>query len=137
MVPDDYFLVHCISADFALGRGIAVEFNKRFNIKASLQRQYPWYLKNYINARVGGDCLRIGRVLNLVTKELCYQKPTLGTMWSALTKMKEICLRDNIRKIAMPMIGAGLDRLKWYDVAATIRDVFRDTDVEILVCRLI
>lgn len=135
-VSDDYFLAHCISADFALGRGIAVEFNKRFNMKNSLLRQYPWYLKNYINGRVGGDCLRIGRVLNLVTKEYCYQKPTLGTMWAALRKMKEVCLQDNIRKVAMPMIGSGLDRLKWYDVSATIKDMFRDTDIEILVCRL-
>ena len=27
--PKDAYLVHCISADFALGAGIAVEFNKR------------------------------------------------------------------------------------------------------------
>ena len=29
-VPDDYYLAHCISADFAMGKGIAVEFNRRF-----------------------------------------------------------------------------------------------------------
>lgn len=28
-VPNDYYLAHCISADFALGKGIAVEFNKQ------------------------------------------------------------------------------------------------------------
>ena len=60
MVPDDYFLVHCISADFALGRGIAVEFNKRFNIKASLQRQYragsePGYERTLLSETDAGD----------------------------------------------------------------------------------
>lgn len=29
-MPSDYALTHCISADFALGAGIAKEFNKRF-----------------------------------------------------------------------------------------------------------
>ena len=26
-VPDDYYLAHCISADFGMGKGIVVEFN--------------------------------------------------------------------------------------------------------------
>ena len=29
-VPDDYYLAHCISADFGMGAGIVIEFNKRF-----------------------------------------------------------------------------------------------------------
>lgn len=36
-VPDDYYLAHCISADFGMGKGIVVEFNKRFNMKQILQ----------------------------------------------------------------------------------------------------
>ena len=28
-VPKDYILVHCVSADFAMGAGIAKEFTKR------------------------------------------------------------------------------------------------------------
>lgn len=39
-VSDDYFLAHCISADFGMGKGIAVEFNKRFNLKNELMREY-------------------------------------------------------------------------------------------------
>lgn len=30
-VPDNYYLAYCTSADFALGKGIAVEFDKRFD----------------------------------------------------------------------------------------------------------
>ena len=30
-VDKKYYLAHCISADFALGKGIAVEFNKRYD----------------------------------------------------------------------------------------------------------
>lgn len=36
-VPNDYYLAHCISADFALGAGIAVEFNKRFDMRRKLK----------------------------------------------------------------------------------------------------
>jgi len=49
--------------------------------------------------------------------------------------MKQICLENNIKKIAMPVIGCGLDRLNWNDVSEQIKDVFADMDVEILVCK--
>lgn len=52
----------------------------------------------------------------------------------ALDKMKQICLKNNIKKIAMPVIGCGLDRLNWNDVSEQIKNVFANTDVEILVC---
>ena len=35
----------------------------------------------------------------------------------ALQKMKKICIENNITKIAMPTIGAGLDRLVWSAVS--------------------
>lgn len=48
--------------------------------------------------------------------------------------MKEVCIAQNIKKIAMPRIRAGLDRLKWVDVKKQIQAIFKDTDIEILVC---
>lgn len=36
-VSEDYYLAHCISADFGMGKGIVVEFNKRFDLKRKLQ----------------------------------------------------------------------------------------------------
>ncbi len=56
-------------------------------------------------------------------------------MRNALNWMKEDCEIRGIKKIAMPMIGCGLDKLKWDDVSKIIKDVFKDTDVEILVCK--
>ena len=52
--------------------------------------------------------------------------------------MRDIILKFPIEqhKIAMPQIGCGLDRLKWKDVSDVIKDVFADTDIEILVCKL-
>lgn len=36
-VPTDYILCHCISADFALGAGIAKQFDERFNLRNKLK----------------------------------------------------------------------------------------------------
>lgn len=135
-VPDDYYLAHCISADLGMGKGIVVEFNKRFDMKRKLQSKYPDYLNQFTHHRTGGDCILEGRVLNLITKERYFEKPTIITMRLALQKMKKICLENNITRVAMPTIGAGLDRLSWSDVSKQINDVFSDTDIEILVCKL-
>lgn len=134
-VGEDYFLAHCISADFGMGKGIVVEFNKRFDMKNRLKEKYPDYHDFYERCRIGGDCLLEGRVLNLITKERYFQKPSIVTMRLALQKMKSVCKENGIKKIAMPTIGAGLDRLPWDKVAEQIQQVFKDTDMEILVCK--
>lgn len=36
----------------------------------------------------------------------------------------------------MPMIGCGLDKLKWEEVFLIIVDTFRDEDIEVMVCKL-
>jgi len=133
---DDYYLAHCISADFGMGAGIVIQFNKRFNMKKKLQQNYLGYLDFYRNLDTPGDCILEGRVFNLITKERYYQKPTLESMENALIVMRDICLEYGIKKIAMPTIGAGLDKLRWPDVVKLIYKVFEDTDIEILVCKL-
>lgn len=133
-VPTDYILVHCISADLAMGAGIAKEFTKR-GVKAQLQRKYH-------KVEVG-DCLVSHATdwdveLSLVTKEKYWQKPTYKTMKMALEDAKFLCcegiMSDENVKFAMPRIGCGLDKLEWSKVKAIIEEVFADTDVEILVC---
>lgn len=132
-VPTDYIFVHCISADLAMGAGIAKEFAKR-GVKAQLQRDYQ-------DIEVG-DCLVSDTTgwraeFNLVTKEKYWQKPTYETMRMALEDTKslyeELMSYENV-KLAMPRIGCGLDRLQWDKVKAIIEEVFADTDIEILVC---
>ena len=136
-VSDDYFLAHCISADFGMGRGIVVEFNKRFDMKNRLLKKYPDYHSYYERHRIGGDCILEGRVLNLITKERYYEKPSIITMLLALQKMKSICEKNGIVKVAMPTIGAGLDKLPWNEVSEQIKQVCKDTGMEILVCKLV
>ena len=44
-LDETYSLVHCISADFGMGAGIVVEFNKRYNMKEFLLKNYLNYVK--------------------------------------------------------------------------------------------
>ena len=57
-------------------------------------------------------------------------------MCAVLMDMCRICKDKEINKIAMPKIGCGLDRLNWDNVYEIIKDVFKDTDVEILICEI-
>ena len=137
-VDQSYYLAHCISADFALGAGIAVQFDKRFDMKDKLKRLYPNYM-GYYNTQASkgilGSCIIEERVLNLVTKRNYWNKPTYKSLEDALRDMKSICESHSIKKIAMPLIGCGLDRLEWYKVSEIIKKLFSDTDIEILVCK--
>ena len=130
-MPEDYALAHCISADFALGAGIAKEFDKRFNCRRKLINMYKKSL-------VGCSVILFSDhvIFNLVTKRNYWDKPTLNAIKNALDWMKDQCEMYDINKVAMPRIGCGLDRQNWSDVKALIEDVFKDTDIEIVVCSL-
>jgi hypothetical protein len=129
-VPQGYYLAHCISADFALGAGIAKKFDEVYNMKFKLFREYDMY------AYEGGDALPIDNVFNLVTKKKCYHKPTYDSVREALECMRDQMEMLYITKLAMPRIASGLDRLDWDEVYDIICEVFEDTDVEILICEL-
>lgn len=135
-VTKNYILVHCVSADFAMGAGIAKEFAKR-GVKEWLQNH------SFITDREVGRCAVTFETdwvaeFNLITKEKYWQKPTYSTLKTALEDAKRICNlveRDGL-KLAMPKIGCGLDKLKWDKVKQIIEEVFADTDIEILVCSI-
>lgn len=127
-VPQGYYLAHCISADFALGAGIAKKFDEIYDMRFKLFKQYDGY------AYGGGDCIVVDNVFNLVTKPKCYHKPTYESLKEALEAMKTYVVHFDINKIAMPHIASGLDRLQWGQVLEIIKEVFEDTDVDILIC---
>ena len=134
-VPNDYYFAHCISADFGMGKGIAVEFNKRFDMKNKITNIYVDYLGEWQSNNYIADCKLIDKVFNLITKERYWQKPTYKSITEALIHMKYQCELNNIKKVAMPVIGCGLDKLEWDKVSQIIHDIFGGTEIEILVCK--
>jgi hypothetical protein len=129
-ISQGYYLAHCISADFALGAGIAKAFDSVYNMRFKLFRNYDNYEYS------GGDALLVDNVFNLVTKHKYWHKPTYDSLREALEMMKEQLDFLGATKLAVPMLGCGLDRLQWAQVENIIKDVFADTDVDIVVCVL-
>lgn len=125
-----YALCHCISSDFALGAGIAKAF-AAMGVKMQLCENFTkqWQGRGYcLMTETNG--VTVG---NLVTKERYFHKPTLETLWQSLEDFHKKALEINLKKIAMPKIGCGLDKLAWEDVRAAIKEVFESTELEILV----
>lgn len=136
-VPDDYFLCHCVSADFALGAGIARRFaelgvKEELKAMAALQGGIQW---DGVGFCIPTLAPRPHGTFNLVTKEKYNYKPTLRTLRQALADMADDdWLYESDAKIAMPKIGCGLDKLNWSDVEPLIQSIFANTNIEILVC---
>lgn len=128
-MPREYCLAHCISADFALGAGIAKQFDRIYQMRFKLNNRYEDIPQK---ERIGKTYL-VDNVFNLVTKEWYYNKPTYETLICCLKQMKTRITQLNITKLAIPKIGCGLDKLQWNVVEQIIKGVFTDTDIEIVV----
>lgn len=126
----EYLLCHCISSDFALGAGIAKKF-AAMGVKRKLCAEFPkqWQGRGYCLFVEADGVL----AANLVTKERYFHKPTLETLRQSLEDLHGQVLERGLKKLAMPKIGCGLDKLQWDDVREVIKDVFKDTEIEILV----
>lgn len=121
-------LAHCVSQCFTMGRGIAVEFKKRFGRVDELKSQKPTI------GSIATLQLDDGRwIYYLVTKAKASGKPTMESLRASLIAMREHAFEHQVKRIAMPQIGCGLDRLHWNAVKPMIEDVFEDTGIEIQV----
>ena len=153
-VSSEYELVHCISSDLKMMGGIMTEFNKRWNIGNLLLNTMELSASFYRFNKFGGfDIERTvteedgtKRIIhNLVTKRLATDKPSYKNIFNALIAMKRTILNrtsqyyevgtENI-KIAMPLIGCGIDGKKWEKVSLLINRAFGDTHWEVMVCKL-
>lgn len=136
-MPLEYTLVHCISEDCAMGAGIAKIFNRRYE---KMQQELKDKLKEcglkYPISIYYHETIEKHNVINMITKEKYWHKPTYNNFLHALLDVVEICKSQDIKKIAMPRIGCGLDRLEWDKVKGYIEDYFEDLDIEIIVCYL-
>lgn len=99
----------------AMGKGIALQFKEKFPImyieykrlcKEGLFSLGDIYSYNHPN----------GIVFNLGTQITWKTKADINAIKSSLVKMLFYSQQNNISKIALPKIGAGLGGLNWEDV---------------------
>lgn len=134
-LPGVKCIAHCISADCEMGAGFAKRVAARYGGASFRQRAAAR------SPRIGEavPVLAEGGVLvyNLVTKARYFEKPTLHALGEALVSMREYARTAGIRRITMPRIGCGLDRLEWSDVRALLDKTYRGSGIEIVVVELV
>ena len=115
-------LAHCVSRDLRMGKGIAVEFKRRFGGTNKVPVS---------NLLVIEDSSRY--IYYLITKERYHNKPTYDSLRNSLVEMREHMIQHNVTKLSIPRIGCGLDRLNWDNVSVIISEVFAHTGIDITV----
>lgn len=123
--PQHVSLAHCVAEDFKMGQGIAVDFNAKFDNKTLLLSQ------GKSTGEVAVLKLETRYIFYLVTKETSGGKPTLQSLESSLLELKNLCRELNIRELAIPKIGCGLDMLNWSDVKQKIFETFKSEPISI------
>ena len=125
-VDESWHLAHCVASDLAMGAGIAVPMNAKFDLRRKI-RESGEDLRH-------PTCVLVDGVFNMITKARSFQKPTVEDFLSSLRLMRDMAVNRGVAKLAMPRIGCGLDGLPWPAVRDAIRKEFFETDVEVLVC---
>lgn len=134
---DSHYVAHCISADLALGAGIALQFRNKYpDMPVYLLKKYKNSLDNVMHGSRKGCCLQCNNVFNLVTKCRYFNKPTYESLREALNDMKDQLKQKNIKELYIPKIGCGLDRLNWNEVENMLISIFKDMDIVITVVTL-
>lgn len=141
-VKDPYVLAHCVSADFAMGGGIAKSFQDNYNLRTLTREKYSAneFVKNFKGGEIAPVVVKVGNfevpVYNLITKRFVFQKPFYSSVQEALEKLRDDMIKNDYKKLAIPRIACGIDGLDWGTVKKIIKDVFKDTDITIKVCYL-
>lgn len=139
-------ICHCISADAAMGAGVALALVRKYpDLKSTVQSVLK---TTHLNTSVGhvvfyADSYSHTLIANMVTKQNYWNKSTTMPSGHYLKNLRE-CLENvrnvmdglNEKKLVMPKIGCGLDRCSWNDVLQLIDEVFGNSDIEITVCVL-
>lgn len=120
-------LAHCVSCDFKMSQGLALEVRRKFGQITQLRQQHK---KLTEVAHIHQD----GRMIfYILTKEHYWQKPSYESVYQSLQNLKQACIEYGVTKLACPRLGCGLDGLKWEIVRNMLRNIFRDSPVYIQV----
>ncbi|KAJ8932060.1 hypothetical protein NQ314_014983 [Rhamnusium bicolor] len=110
-----------------MGEGIAKVFKQKFGGKAELKLQ----------RRNVGEVAKLSlpkrNIYYLITKKYYYEKPTYADVWETFKELRRTCQEDKVKKLALPKLGCGLDRLKWEDILTMLNFVFFECDIEIII----
>lgn len=113
---------HGCNCSGAMGKGIAVQFREKF---PEMYQEYKRLCKmdNFHLGDIFVYNYGNGFVFNLGTQQSWKTKAELNAIENSLKKMFDYASENNVSKIAIPKIGAGLGGLKWEDVKEIIENI--------------
>ena len=121
-------LAHCVSRDLKMFKGLAKSF------KETWPDHIDQLKKMYLHVGQIGAIKVKGRfIYHLITKERCTDQPKYFDLRQTLFELKQHMLANNVKKVALPKIGCGMNRLSWPDVKTMMEEVFWDTNIKITV----
>jgi O-acetyl-ADP-ribose deacetylase (regulator of RNase III) len=130
----EFSFAHCISKDKALGAGIAKIFRMQFPDMIKKMESDTFIVGKAYGYTVLDNKINGKRnILNLVTKDRYFQKPSYASLEKSLYSLRDLIVSHHIKNLAIPKLGCGLDRLNWERVASIIRKIFCDLDINIFV----
>ncbi|KAF0767140.1 ADP-ribose glycohydrolase OARD1-like [Aphis craccivora] len=106
-MPQNYSLGHCVAEDMRMSAGIAMHFKSIYKRVGNLMDQ---------KQKVGSVAYLQENnrfIYYLITKELSKHKPTYNSITAAITKLRDLIVEHGVKKLAIPRIGCGLDKLDW------------------------
>ena len=125
--PPHIPLVHCVSLDLKMSKGIASVFKHKFG-------NVP-FLKAQVHSVGQVATLNFeGRfIFYMATKRHFFGKPTYVSLAKSLLTLKASMERLGLTQLAMPRISTGLDNLQWPIVKQLVVESFFDSNVTIYV----
>ena len=122
-------IVHCVSKDCWLKKGVAGEIRRRFGGIAALRAQ------NCEVGQVGVTSIQNGPrgepryIFHVFTKHHYWQKPRLHDLEVAIRSLKLMLWSMNISEVSAPWLGTGLDKLPKGRVWSLLSRVFNDSGI--------
>lgn len=118
----------------AMGKGIALQFKSKF---PEMYKEYKELCsKGLFNpGDVYDYTYPLGHVYNLGTQETWRTRAQISYIEQSLYKMMSKADKDNVKKIALPAIGAGLGGLKWDEIKYIFQktsEMFPNTDLYVV-----
>ena len=127
--------MQCIGADFAMNKGIAEQFNERFDTRNLLIKRHHNNLAMTWDKEPEGFCIVEPRhkVYCLVINRDCWDKPGYNNMRKALRSAAKECIADGVSELRIPRVSYGFDQLEWENISQIIQKEFEHTLIDITV----
>ncbi|HEY0088449.1 MAG TPA: macro domain-containing protein [Candidatus Lokiarchaeia archaeon] len=129
-------LVNPVNCVGVMGKGLALEFKKRF------PKNFEYYRKTCFEplGLVIGDLLLFKEnekwIVNFPTKIHWKDPSKIEYIQKGLKTLLQIVEEDRLKAIAIPPLGCGLGGLNWNDVKKEIYEVFEKENVEVFLYEL-